>query len=239
MQQEKHLNDDGGRSVLATLRHLIPVRTIEFGEALRIAELQANRLLELTGADPATLDEQLAQLPLIRIQYHQMPTSGLSYWDGQAWIICLNKTEPATRQRFTLLHEYKHIIDHGRVDRLFTGNRLRSAAQQAEQAADYFAGCALMPKRLLKQAWGRGVQRTDELAAMFDVSTRAIEVRLSQLGLLDATTRCSPPPVDRVYSYDRPSRLLPGSARYERSRSTTWRPSLIAAAVPTPVRSTS
>ena len=220
MQNINH-DSGGSRSVLAALRRLIPLRTIEFTEALRIAELQASRLLELTGGDPAALDQAIAGLPRIRIRYRQMPTSGLSYWDGQVWIVNLNQTEPVTRQRFTLLHEYKHIIDHGYTDRLFPGSRDGSAALQAEQVADYFAGCALMPKRLLKEAWGRGIQRADDLATMFDVSTRAIEVRLSQIGLTAPAERCSPTPVDRVYRYDRPSRLRTG--RYERSLSAAWR----------------
>lgn len=206
--QNINYDNGGSRSVLAALRRLIPLRTVEFAEALRIAELQASWLLQLTGDDPAGLGQEIARLPRIRIQYRQMPTSGLSYWDGQAWIVNLNQTEPATRQRFTLLHEYKHIIDHGYTDRLFTGNRDRSATQQAEQAADYFAGCALMPKRLIKQAWGRGVQRPRDLAAIFDVSARAIEVRLAQLGLAEPTPRCTTGP-----TYIRPAA---GRRRYYR-----------------------
>ncbi|MBK6886858.1 MAG: ImmA/IrrE family metallo-endopeptidase [Tetrasphaera sp.] len=58
-----------------------------------------------------------------------------------------------------------------------------TARQQAETAADYFAGCALVPKRELKRAWGLGIQRIDDLAAHFGVSQHAIEVRLDQTGL--------------------------------------------------------
>lgn len=217
-------SDYRSRSVLTSLRRLIPDRRIEFTEALRIAELQANRLLELTGDDPAALDQAIARSRRIRIEYRQMPTSGLSYWDGHVWIVCLNNMEPATRQRFTMLHEYKHIIDHGSTDKLFTGSRDKSAAEQAEQTADYFAGCALMPKRQLKQAWSGSIQCADELAAMFHVSVRAVEVRLVQTGLVEPTRRCSPPTAARIYSYDRPSRLQRRIVRYERSVSTSWAP---------------
>lgn len=36
-------------------------------------------------------------------------------------MIALNRSEPWTRQRFTLLHEYKHIVDHGSVKTLYPG----------------------------------------------------------------------------------------------------------------------
>ena len=184
------------RSVLASLRALIPIRQLEFGEGLVIAELQANRLLALFGiSDGPVPSDVVTELPRIRLEYRDLPTSGLSYWDGRArsWVICLNAAEPRTRQRFTLLHEYKHIIDHGTTDRLYTGSARQSAEQQAEQAADYFAGCALMPKRLVKRAWGQHVQRPTVLAAFFDVSPRAMDVRLTQLGLTEPRARCAPP----------------------------------------------
>jgi Zn-dependent peptidase ImmA (M78 family) len=184
------------RSMLACLRALIPIRELQFGEALVIAELQANRLLALSGISDGPLpSDVITELPRIRLAYRDLPTSGLSYWDGRGrtWVICLNMAEPCTRQRFTLLHEYKHIIDHGRTDRLYTGSSGHSAEKQAEQAADYFAGCALMPKRLVKRAWGQRIQRPTVLAELFDVSARAVEVRLAQLGLTEPRSRCAPP----------------------------------------------
>jgi Zn-dependent peptidase ImmA (M78 family) len=52
---------------------------------------------------------------------------------------------------------------------LYAGSRSHSAARQAEQAADYFAGCVLMPRRSLKAAWGRGIQTPAALGNLFDV----------------------------------------------------------------------
>ncbi|SDN38778.1 ImmA/IrrE family metallo-endopeptidase [Geodermatophilus sp. DSM 45219] len=187
-------NHHGGRSVLASLRAVIPVRPLDFPEAMQIAELQAARLLELSDSTEGPVDSAvITELPRIRVRRVELPTSGMSFWDGHNWVIALNSSEPTTRQRFTLLHEYKHIIDHGATDRLYTGVGRHSPAQQAEQAADYFAGCALMPKRLMKRAWGQGLQRPAALARHFGVSERAIEVRLAQLGLVDPRLRCAPP----------------------------------------------
>jgi Zn-dependent peptidase ImmA (M78 family) len=112
-----------------------------------------------------------------------IPTSGLSLWDGHQWIITLNRREPRTRQRFTLLHEYKHIVDHPSVDWLYRDRPGISASQQAERAADYFAGCVLVPRHHLHAAWSEGIQQLDLLAHHFAVSVRAISIRLGQVGL--------------------------------------------------------
>ena len=75
-------------------------------------------------------------------------------------------------------------MDHPNRRRLYHGPR---ADQQAEQVADYFAGCLLVPRPLLKRAWGNGIQRQDELARAFNVSEQAIRVRLRQTGLVMPT----------------------------------------------------
>ena len=182
---------DAAQSLLASLRALVPNRTVTFTESLRIAEVQAARLRTLLDiTDDALPEDAIAGLPRIRIVRRRLPTSGMSYWDGQTWVIALNNREPDTRQHFTLLHEYKHILDHGHADRLY-GTRTGSIDQQAENAADYFAGCALMPKRLVKRAWGNGIQTPEALADLFDVSPRAAQVRLAQLGLTEPVQRCA------------------------------------------------
>lgn len=181
-------------SVLASLRSLVPPRHLTFTEARRIAEIQAARLLQLLDLTDLPIPaEAITELPRIRIQrIRDLPTSGISFWNGQNWIIQLSGLEPIVRQRFTLFHEYKHIIDHYAADWLYTGDRNHSAAQQAELIADYFAGCALIPRRALKSAWGRGIQRPAALAEHFATSVQAIEVRLDQTGLREPRTRCTP-----------------------------------------------
>jgi predicted transcriptional regulator len=205
-----------GRSVLALLRSVVPDRNLQFAEALRVAELQANRLLESANVDGWPVPtEVVSELPRLRIEQRDLPTSGLSFWDGQAWVIYLDSGEAPTRQRFTLLHEFKHIVDHGRAGQLYAGNHRHTPDEQAEHAADYFAGCVLMPKRLLKRAWGNGHQRPAVLASLFDVSPRAVEVRLAQLGLTEPKRRCAP--IAGV-------RYLPGRAVYFRRSPVNWRP---------------
>lgn len=193
------------RSVLATLRSVIPNRVLHsFTEAKQTAELQANRLLEIHGIDAGAVPAELiTQLPKIEIEPIEVSVSGASFWNGRAWIIQINKHESWSRQRFTLAHEYKHIIDHNAADRLYTGSGNVTAMEQAEQAADYFAGCFLVPKKLLKRAYYSGTQRPSDLAEYFHVSEAAINVRLHQTGIAERTPRCAPDsaPFSRSWRY--------------------------------------
>ncbi|MBA2715560.1 MAG: ImmA/IrrE family metallo-endopeptidase [Propionibacteriales bacterium] len=182
------------RSVLASLRAMSPQRGASFTEALRVAELQAARLLELWDIQmPSVPSEIVSELPRVQVVRAELPVSGTSHWSGHAWVITLNEGEAWVRQRFTLMHEFKHIIDHGQTRHLYGGDRRHSSEEQFELVADYFAGCVLMPKRLLKRAWGDGVQRPIALARLFKVSARAVEVRLAQTGLNVERDRCARP----------------------------------------------
>lgn len=183
-------------SVLGSLRAVIPRRgDITFAEALRIAELQANKLLERHHiTDYPVPRELITELPKLTVRYSGRLFSGASYWDEhqQSWVIHLPRSDSWRRQRFNLAHEYKHIIDHGRHRQLYRGTPNATAALQAERAADYFAGCLLVPRRMLKRAWGNGIQKTDELARLFQVSEQAIGVRLRQCGLVEDRVRHAP-----------------------------------------------
>jgi Zn-dependent peptidase ImmA (M78 family) len=208
-------------SVLASLRALLPKRRLNLFEAMRIAELQANRLLELSGArDIPVPIEVVTDLPRIHIDYEvDMPASGASDWDSQrkTWVITLNALEPGTRQRLSILHEYKHIIDHGSAGLVPERHgRTHYGLSQEEFLAEYFAGCVLMPKRILKRAWGDGIQRIGDLAELFDVSERAMQVRLGQVGLLTA--------IDRYERARSPltQRYVRAPRRYHRSFSPNW-----------------
>ena len=101
-------------SPLASLRNLIPQRQLSFDESLRIAELQAAKLVDLIDDERGILPFHLADMPRIRVAYERLPVSGMSYWTGTHWVLAISSTDSPARQRFTLLHEFKHIIDHGR-----------------------------------------------------------------------------------------------------------------------------
>lgn len=106
----------------------------------------------------------------------------------------LNSSEPAVRQRFSLAHELKHIVDHRFIDIIY--DRIPAETRHAftESVSDYFAGCLLMPRPWVKRAYSTGMQRLDVLARQFNVSQAAMATRLAQIGLSEPTPRCARPP---------------------------------------------
>jgi hypothetical protein len=218
-------SSEGAGSVLASLRALLPSRRLYLSEALRLAELQADRLLRLRHITDVPVPVEVAtSLPRISVDYDpDLPrhaASGASDWDShrRAWVITVNPEEPRTRQRFTVIHEYKHIIDHYHPG---LGGYLPATIYgltPVEYVAEYFAGCVLMPKRWVKAAFYDGIQRPRDLAELFDVSPRAIEVRLDQLGLTQPADVAAPD--TPRYRLQPPPRLR----RYYRSLSPNWTP---------------
>lgn len=179
------------RGVLAILRSIAPRRQLTIQEAVYIGELQANRLLELARLRQAPVPSSLIyDLPRIVVRQDvDLPVSGSTHWLSGRWLITINASEPAARQRFTLAHELKHVIDHRHRDLLYAATPTLSTHLQGEYAADNFAACLLMPRRWVKRAWGDGYQRISQLSRMFDVSPQAMRVRLERLGLMDAADR--------------------------------------------------
>ncbi len=180
------------RGVLATLRDSVPIRPLNRAEAYRIAELQASRFLRLVGTEEAPVDERtISELPKLQVQrFSPLPVSGATQWSSGRWMILLNGGESPARQRFSLAHEFKHIIDHRFVDVLYNDIPGADRHDFMESVCDYFAGCLLVPRPWLKRAWGNGIQRPADLAKRFDVSQQAIQVRLSQIGLGERPRRC-------------------------------------------------
>lgn len=181
------------RGVVSTLRDCVPLRPLLRTEALRIAELQAQKFLVLAGVtEPPVPQAIIAELPRVQVAVlRPFPVSGATHWKDGKWLIVLNGREPETRQRFSLAHEFKHILDDRFVDLL--QRHVPEADRHAwqEQVCDYFAGCLLMPRPWLKRAYGQGIQRPKDLARRFNVSEPAIETRLGQIGLVDSRPRCS------------------------------------------------
>jgi Zn-dependent peptidase ImmA (M78 family) len=180
------------RSVLASLRSLVPQRYILPWEALNLAELQANHLLRHFQIDSAAVPEQIvSEFPRVRvIREEGLPVSGAAHWNGRYWIITLNADEPLVRQRFSLMHEFKHVLDHTTKHFLYHDRSFQTAGEQAERVADYFAACLLMPKRVVKRLWCHGNQNIVLLAENLGVSTQALRFRLDQLGLTEHPQRC-------------------------------------------------
>jgi hypothetical protein len=195
-------------SALYQQRQLMPKRPLTQFEAYRLAELQANHLLEAAGInEPGTPDELISDHPFLRIQLrHDLPISGLTNWYKPRWLILLNQSEPAVRRRFSLMHEFKHVLDHGLTQTCYPPVFGYSTEDRVEKICDYFAACLLMPKRLIKQRYFQGLHDPAELAGEFGVSETAMRYRLQQLRLLDPTPRC-------IYPYNLRTELPRGGDR--------------------------
>ncbi|HWJ98260.1 MAG TPA: recombinase family protein, partial [Acidimicrobiales bacterium] len=190
-----HLHHRTG--ALAELRRLVPARGLSRHEARRVAERQAAMLLDFYGIDDGPIPIAVfATLPRTSVGLDPtLPTSGMSYWTGDEWRLVARADEHPNRQRFSLAHEFKHVIDHPSRDLLYPDHAAR------EDTADYFAACLLMPKVAIRRAWCAGIQDLDDLSERFMVSTPAIQRRLVDLGLTDRMR-------SRRYQCARPSRAL-------------------------------
>ena len=186
------------RGVIAQLRDIVPIRPLTRTEAHYIAERQAMLLLKLLGITDGPVDERaIIELPRMEVvRRSPWPSSGATQWINGRWVVILNGSEPAVRQRFSLSHELKHIIDHRFVTIIY--DRIPADQRHAfiESTCDYFAGCLLMPRPWVKRAWTTQTQRLDLLARRFHVSQAAMATRLSQIGLTEPTPRCARPSRD-------------------------------------------
>ena len=190
-----NITNHNEKSVLTLLRSLVPRRDLALWESYRIAELQANRLLRYFDVQTTAVPSEIvSELPRIRIEReHSLPVSGAAHWNGRYWVITLSADEHRLRKRFSLMHEFKHIVDHTTKDYLYHDRPGLSAHEQAERVADHFAACLLMPKRVVKRLWGERHQDLTALAETLQVSPAAVRYRLDQLGLTERPSRCDRP----------------------------------------------
>jgi Zn-dependent peptidase ImmA (M78 family) len=181
-------------SLVTKLRDTVPLRPLRYSEALRLAEVQAQRFLALAGVtEPSVPERIITDLPYVQVnRLSPFPSSGASHWSRGRWLVVLNGSEPATRQRFSLAHEAKHILDHRFVALMYSSFPDSERRDMIERICDYFAGCLLMPRPWVKSIYCSGVQHLPELAQRFGVSQAAMSVRLKQIGLVEPTPRCLP-----------------------------------------------
>lgn len=172
------------------LRNLMPIRPLSFTEGVRLAELQAARLLRMSGVTDGPVPETvITDLPNVLVAVHPFKEPAFSKWKKGRWVIALNASESPTRQRFSLAHEFKHVLDSPYVAALYPNAYGVSARDRAEQVCDHFAACLLMPRMWVKRVWSSGVQDVGQLARHFDVSTQAMRMRLQLIGLIESQ-RC-------------------------------------------------
>lgn len=169
-------------SVLARLRRLAPSRPLTRSEARWLADRQAATLLRLAGITAAPVPLTIiTNLPRMSVEYvPDLPTAGLSYWKDGRWHLCATAGDHPRRQRYSIAHEFKHVLDH--PDRHYLYSRV---PEQAERIAEAFAAALLMPRLLVKRAYYLGIRDARDLARLFQVSPSAMRIRLEELGLTD------------------------------------------------------
>jgi Zn-dependent peptidase ImmA (M78 family) len=181
------------RTIIEQVRDLMPRRALSLSESYIIAEQQAYRLLDLLELRaPHVTYTKLLSLPNIEIRlepaYRMDHFSGVSRFSHGRWLIIVDKNDVHGRRRFTLAHEFKHVIDHSlekvAYARFGHGDDVRRQAH-IEAVCQHFAACFLMPKTWMKASWANGLHDVPALAGLFQVSVSAMDVRLRRLGMLD------------------------------------------------------
>jgi predicted transcriptional regulator len=185
------------RGAIRELRALVPQRQLTWGESYTLAEKQVNLALQLTGQhEPDVNLGWILNLPKVEVQlsprFEMGGLSGLMTFSHGRYVIMVNKNDSHARRRFTLAHEFKHLLDYTAAPvihkGLGSGDEARQA-QQIESVCNHFAACLLMPRVWLKRVWANGIQDTMALAGLFNVSEEAMDKRLRFLGFLDDDPR--------------------------------------------------
>ncbi len=179
------------RSALGELRALCPAHALAPWEVRGVAERQAMRLLRRWDiTEPPIPDEVITEFPYVRVRYVNARTfAATARWKAGAWTILVNRNGTAGRQRFSLAHEFKHVLDHHLASRVYRSRPGRSAHLQAERAADVFAAALLMPRTWVKSAfYAEGIRDERVLARRFGVSVAAMRVRADELRLFEPGT---------------------------------------------------
>src|SRR5690242_13909419 len=160
------------RTVIEQVRDIMPRRPLLMTEAYSVAERQAYKLLDLLDIRfPHVTYDKLLSTPNIEIRlepdYRMTHFSGLSRFSHGRWLILIDKNDLHGRRRYTLAHEFKHVIDHS-LDKLayarFGYGDERQRQAHIEAICQYFAACFLMPKSWVKNSWGNGLQDVYDLA---------------------------------------------------------------------------
>jgi Zn-dependent peptidase ImmA (M78 family) len=164
----------------------------------RKIDTQAANLLRKLGLLSVPADvEAVAERLGARVVFEDMEddVSGFLLREKGVSTIAINKQHHPNRRRFTLAHECGHLFLHAHQgDRLWLDKTLffrdgsSSGDQFAEIQANQFAAGLLMPEQLLRENLGEDGPVNDvdvvRLSLKFQVSERAMTVRLISLGLL-------------------------------------------------------
>lgn len=170
-------------------------------------KVAVQRLLKDAGITAAPIDiEALAvrQGAVVSYEPFKEELSGILIKENDRTVIGVNSSHPTTRQRFTIAHELGHLtLDH--KGELFVDQTVKlqgtvirrdgvssQAVDRFEIEANRFAAELLMPESLIVAAVRERQEKhtdcpssvlVDDLAREFQVSSQAMEYRLTNLGI--------------------------------------------------------
>ena len=168
-------------------------------------EQKASELLkEYEISTPPVHVENLARKLGVKLSFEPFEgddaISGILYRDNDNTVIGVNSAHAKTRQRFTIAHEIGHLKLHNKklfIDKVFRvdfRDQTSSLARDREEIqANSFAAALLMPRDFLIREIKRRIENRgnlssqkliEELARAFEVSSQAMEYRLTNLGFL-------------------------------------------------------
>jgi predicted transcriptional regulator len=202
-----YITKEDMHALIAELRDMAPNVPLSYGQSIALARMQAARIrewiTERLGRDDATMNliwllkQRLVPVHFVPAYRLGENTSGLTTdeVDGSLQVF-INEAEPRVRQRFSLLHEFKHVLDFDNSDILHSklgwGN-VAMRKQMVESVANEFAAHVLMPSVLVKRAWFE-LHDLPKVARLFTVSVEAMGMRLEKLNILG-----KPKPTPRAF----------------------------------------
>ena len=174
-------------------------------ESLTRTDKEAHKLLQRFGvsAPPVDVEKIARELGLdIRYERFQRDLSGVLVKSSDSKVIGINSSHARVRQRFSIAHEIGHFwlahpgdmfVDEigGQASVVFRDGRSGDATNIYEMEANRFAAALLMPAELLVNSFlscspqdAEGKMIVNTLANQYEVSTQAMKIRLSSLGLM-------------------------------------------------------
>lgn len=125
----------------------------------------------------------------IEVSYENLENdlSGVLYKDDDTgrWGMKVNSNHHPNRQRYTIAHELGHYCLHRYFNNLFEDEIFFRGGKtsKTEWQANDFANAILMPEEIFRRKVRGGVEKVEELAKIFQVSSLALRIRVKALGM--------------------------------------------------------
>jgi hypothetical protein len=164
-------------------KKVIPGRIFRIVDRLATEYVRSNRTRsEILPISPDLIHGILADFST------EIRTIPLQAYHGAVWhlqdrsVIYLNANDTPDRQRLTLFHEAFHILMRSKAMPIIE-NQQKDRRYFVEMLADYFAGCIVMPRELVKEKWAKK-NDIQQVARDFHVTEPAMWIRLEGIGLI-------------------------------------------------------